>query len=218
MSSSGLCLQDLVLLLHGQTLIELNVNIAPGEVLTVMGPSGSGKSAFLAAIIGALPTSFHLQGRILLAGQDITDLPTNRRRIGILFQDAVLFAHLSVADNLGFGLDPAVQPRAKRREVIMAALERAGLADFAHRDPATLSGGQKTRVALLRTLLADPKALLLDEPFSRLDATLRAQIRSYVLDEARRLGLPVVLVTHDAEDAAAAGGRVITLNPLQSGP
>ena len=218
MSSSGLCLQDLVLLLHGQTLIELNVNIAPGEVLTVMGPSGSGKSAFLAAIIGALPTGFHMQGRILLAGQDITDLPTNRRRIGILFQDAVLFAHLSVADNLGFGLNPSVQPRAKRREVIMAALERAGLADFAHRDPATLSGGQKTRVALLRTLLADPKALLLDEPFSRLDATLRAQIRSYVLDEARRLGLPVVLVTHDAEDAAAAGGRVISLNPLQSGP
>lgn len=218
MSGSGLCLQDLSLSMHGKTLIELNVNVAPGEVLTVMGPSGSGKSTLLAAIIGALPTGFHMRGRILLAGQDVTDLPTNRRRIGILFQDAVLFAHLSVADNLGFGLNPSVQPRAKRREVIMTALERAGLADFARRDPATLSGGQKTRVALLRTLLADPKSLLLDEPFSRLDATLRAQIRSYVLDEARRLGLPVVLVTHDAEDAAAAGGQVITLNPLQSEP
>ena len=90
MSSSGLCLQDLVLSLRGQTLIELNVNVAPGEVLSVMGPSGSGKSTLLAAIIGALPTGFHLQGRILLAGQDITGLPTNRRRIGILFQRKTL--------------------------------------------------------------------------------------------------------------------------------
>ncbi len=213
MSKTGLCLQNLALSLHGTPLIALNATVAPGEVLTVMGPSGSGKSSLLSAIIGALPKGFNMQGRILLDGQDVTDLPTNRRRIGILFQDAILFDHLSVADNLGFGLNPLVQPRAKRRETIMNALDRAGLADFAHRDPATLSGGQKTRVALLRTLLADPKALLLDEPFSRLDATLRAQIRSYVLDEARRLGLPVVLVTHDAEDASAAAGALVTLTP-----
>jgi putative thiamine transport system ATP-binding protein len=129
----------------------------------------------------------------------------------MMFQDAVMFPHLSVGDNLAFGLAARIKGRLARRAAVEAALEQAGLAGFYARDPATLSGGQRARAALMRTLLAEPQALLLDEPFSRLDAALRAEIRSFVLGHARARGLPVLLVTHDAEDAEAAGGPVITL-------
>jgi len=188
-------------------LVSLTARIAPAEVLTIMGASGSGKSVLLAALTGTLPPGFHAGGRIVLNGVDVTRLPTRSRRIGLLFQDDVLFPHLSVGGNLGFGLPARVPDRAAR---IDAALTEAGLPGFADRDPATLSGGQRARVALLRTLLADPQALLLDEPFSRLDADLRVQIRGLVLDRARARGLPVILVTHDPEDARAAGGRVLS--------
>ncbi|MFN4130266.1 MAG: ATP-binding cassette domain-containing protein, partial [Paracoccaceae bacterium] len=150
------------------------------------------------------------EGRIILAGRDITALPPHKRRVGLLFQDDVLFPHLSVGANLAFALPPAVKGRMARRAMVDAALDQADLSGFASRDPATLSGGQRARVALMRTLLAQPCALLLDEPFSRLDAGLRAQIRSFVLSRVRDKGLPAVLVTHDAEDARAAGGRVVT--------
>jgi putative thiamine transport system ATP-binding protein len=191
----------------GAPLVRLSAAIAPGEVLTIMGPSGSGKSTLLSALIGALPPAFGMTGRVLLDGRDVTRLPTRARRIGILFQDTLLFPHLSVAGNLGFAL-PAGTPGRSRR--IEAALAEAGLAGFGPRDPATLSGGEAARVALLRTLLAEPRALLLDEPFARLDADRRARIRSFVLDRARDRGLPVLLVTHDPEDARAAGGRVVS--------
>ncbi len=206
---SGLELRDLRVTLRGQVLIRLTARIAPAEVLTVMGPSGSGKSTLLAAVIGATAAAFQVSGQIVLNGQDVTRLPTAQRRIGILFQDDVLFPHLSVAGNLGFGL-PASIPRAQRRARIEAGLAQMDLTGFAGRDPATLSGGQRARVALLRTLLAEPQALLLDEPFSRLDLALRDQIRNLVFEQARERGLPVVLVTHDPADAAAAGGRVIS--------
>jgi putative thiamine transport system ATP-binding protein len=126
-----------------------------------------------------------------------------------MFQDDVLFPHLSVGGNLAFAIPPQIK-RAERRARIEAALAAADLAGFGHRDPATLSGGQRARVALMRMLLAQPCALLLDEPFSRLDADLRAQIRGFVLDKLRAEGLPALLVTHDAEDARAAGGRVVS--------
>lgn len=205
----GLRLDGLKVTRDGETLVALDVLVAPGEVLTVMGPSGSGKSTALAAIIGTLDPRFRLEGRLWLDGVEVTHLPTRARRIGLLFQDDVLFPHLSVGGNLAFALPPEVRGRA-RRDRIEAALEQAGLPGFADRDPATLSGGQRARVALFRTLLAEPCALLLDEPFSRLDADLRAQIRSFVLDRARDRGLPVILVTHDAEDARAAGGSIIS--------
>lgn len=204
-----LVLENLTVDLAGQRLVALDVTVAKGEVLTLMAPSGAGKSSALGAIIGSLPPAFSIGGRIVLDGQDLTRLPTRLRRIGLLFQDDVLFAHLSVGGNLGFGL-PAGIP--DRRAKIDAALASAGLAGFADRDPATLSGGQRARVALLRSLLADPRALLLDEPFSRLDAALRDQMRDFVFDRARTLGLPMILVTHDAEDARAARGPV--LDPL----
>ncbi|PTE20006.1 ABC transporter ATP-binding protein [Cereibacter changlensis JA139] len=205
----GLHLDRLRISRGAETLVSLDLLVAPGEVLTVMGPSGSGKSTALAAIIGTLAPPFRLEGRIWLDGVEVTPLPTRARRIGLLFQDDVLFPHLSVGGNLGFALPPGLRGAARRAR-IAAALEQAGLPGFADRDPATLSGGQRARVALFRTLLAEPCALLLDEPFSRLDADLREQIRSFVLDRARDRGLPVILVTHDAEDARAAGGSVIS--------
>ncbi len=205
--TAALALDQFRVTLADQSVVHLDVSVQAGEVLTLMGPSGSGKSTALAAMIGTLAPDFRQSGRIWLAGRDITGLPTHARRIGLMFQDDLLFPHLSVGGNLAFALPPRVKDRAL---VVAAALVDAGLSGFDHRDPATLSGGQRARVALLRTLLAEPKALLLDEPFSRLDAGLRGQIRSFVFDQARARGLPVILVTHDIEDARAAGGRVLT--------
>lgn len=202
-------LENLTVDLAGNRLVALDVTVQRGEVLTLMAPSGAGKSSALGAIIGTLPAAFGIQGRVLLDGNDITRLPTRLRKIGLLFQDDTLFPHLSVGGNLGFALPAGSHDRRAR---IDEALASAGLAGFADRDPATLSGGQRARVALLRTLLAAPRALLLDEPFSRLDTALRDQIRRFVLTRARTLELPVILVTHDAEDARAANGPV--LDPL----
>jgi len=179
-------------------------------VLTVMGPSGSGKSTLLAALVGLLDPVFELKGRIRLGAEDVTSLPPERRRIGVLFQDPLLFPHLSVAGNLLFGV-PAGLGRRERRRRVEAALADAGLAGFAARDPATLSGGQQARVALLRVLLSEPRALLLDEPFAKLDAALRDDIRRFVFARVRQRGLPTILVTHDPADAAAAGGPVHAL-------
>lgn len=205
---AGLVLDALTLADPGQrALVQISAQIAPGEVLSVMGPSGSGKSTLLAALTGTLDPAFRLSGRILLNGADVTALPANVRRIGILFQDPLLFPHLSVAGNLAFAVPRRTPDRTTKIE---AALAEAGLSGFGPRDPATLSGGERSRVALMRTLLAEPRALLLDEPFSRLDADRRAQIRGFVFDTARQRGLPVVLVTHDAEDARAAGGRIVS--------
>lgn len=211
MAERGLRLDHLCIEQAGARLLDLDATVAPGEVLTVMGPSGAGKSTLLAAITGTLPPGFRLTGRVRLDGRDITGLPTEARRVGLLFQDELLFPHLSVGGNLAFGLGPAVRGRAARRAAVSAALAEVGLDGFSCRDPATLSGGQKARVALMRVLLAAPAALLLDEPFSRLDAALRAQTRALVFGMARSRGLPVLLVTHDHADAEAAGGRIVEL-------
>lgn len=196
--------------LDDRRLADLTLSIGGGEVVTIMGPSGSGKSTVLAALTGTLSPVFRRTGRILLNGNDISDQPTHRRCIGLLFQDPVLFPHLSVGANLAFALPATLKGRSQRRARVESALASAALDGLADRDPATLSGGQKARVALLRTLLAEPKALLLDEPFSKLDADLRAQIRTFTFDRARQAGIPTLLVTHDAEDARAAGGPVIS--------
>ncbi len=212
MRDPGMTLDDVVIRRDGRTLVDISDRVAPGEVLTVMGPSGSGKSTLLSYIIGTLETGFDAAGRVILNGTDITDLAPEKRHVGILFQDELLFPHLSVGENLAFGLRASVKTRTARREQINTALEDIGLGGFADRDPETLSGGQKARVALMRMLLSDPKALLLDEPFSRLDTERRDQIRTLVFDQARAKGLPVLLVTHDHADADAAGGRVHRLS------
>jgi putative thiamine transport system ATP-binding protein len=198
--------------LHDRVLIdELSVRVAPGTCLTVMGPSGSGKSTLLAFLSGTLVPPFRASGDVRIGADDVTVLPPERRGIGILFQDDLLFPHLSVGANLAFALPPQLRGRAARRAPIDAALREAGLDGFHDRDPATLSGGQRARVALMRTLLAQPRVLLLDEPFNKLDARLRNDFRAFVFDHARERMLPVLLVTHDEDDATAAAGPVIRL-------
>ncbi|MAY31490.1 MAG: ABC transporter ATP-binding protein [Rhodovulum sp.] len=204
----GLELRDLHITINGAPLVTVNTTVAPGQVVTIMGPSGVGKSTILAAITGSLAPAFRFSGQVLLNGTDVTRLPPPARRIGILFQEELLFPHLSVGANLAFGLRRGAKDR---RAVIDAALNDIGLPGVADRDPATLSGGQKARVALMRMLLSDPQALLLDEAFSKLDTDLRAQMRDLVFTHARARDLPVLMVTHDHEDAAAAGGPVIAL-------
>jgi putative thiamine transport system ATP-binding protein len=185
---------------------DLRLDVSPGQILTLMGPSGSGKSSVLAAIAGTLGTvaegaeALRFDGSVHLNGTDLTHTPTAQRGIGLLFQDPLLFAHLTVAENLLFAVPSA--PRAQRQAMVQQALAEADLAEYGERDPATLSGGQRARVALMRALLAQPRALLLDEPFSRLDAALRAQFRAFVFDHIRARGIPAVLVTHDRADIA----------------
>ncbi|MHC2790998.1 putative thiamine transport system ATP-binding protein [Mesorhizobium jarvisii] len=189
----------------------LNLAVEPGTVATVMGPSGSGKSTLIAFIGGHLEPAFKATGSVLIGNRDVTALPPERRAVGILFQDDLLFPHLSVGANLAFGLARSVAGPEARRARIAEALAEAGLSGFENRDPATLSGGQRARVALMRTLLAAPKALLLDEPFSKLDSNLRREFRRFVFDRAAAKRLPVLLVTHDLGDARAAGGQVLNL-------
>jgi putative thiamine transport system ATP-binding protein len=208
----SLVVEDLEITLAGRVLVAApRLQVAAGEVLTVMGPSGSGKSTLLAWLSGALDPGFRARGRVLLDGRDVSRLAPARRRIGLLFQDDLLFPHLSVAENLAFGLPAALRGRAARQARVDQALAEAELAGFGPRDPATLSGGQRARVALLRTLLAEPRALLLDEPFGKLDVALRGRMRDFVFDRVRRQALPTVLVTHDPQDAAAAGGPVLAI-------
>lgn len=208
--SNGLELRDVSIAKGNAPLLSLSASIAPGEILTIMGPSGVGKSTLLSLITGTMAPDFTASGRVLLNGRDITHTPPHLRRVGILFQDDLLFPHLTVGANLAFGL-PKGGNRTERQAQIDQALAEVGLKGFADRDPATLSGGQKARVALVRMLLSGPNALLLDEPFSRLDAELRGQVRSLVFERAKVLQLPVLMVTHDVEDAHAAGVRIVTL-------
>jgi putative thiamine transport system ATP-binding protein len=210
--SRGLALSGVSLSVGGRTLLgPLDVDVAPGSRLTIMGPSGCGKSSLLAYIAGTLDPAFAARGDVRVDGETLVGLPPERRRVGILFQDDLLFPHLTVGGNLAFALPPSIRDRVARRELIAQALAEADLAGFESRDPATLSGGQRARVAVMRTLLAAPRALLLDEPFGRLDAQLRHEFRRFVFAHARERRLPVLLVTHDASDAEAAGGPIVTL-------
>ena len=212
--ATGLRLENISISLEGRELIAVDAEIAPGEVLTVMGPSGSGKSTLIAYIGGFLDPVFAASGRVLSGTVELTALPAEARHAGILFQDPLLFPHLSVLDNIAIAVPQTVTSRKERREIARTALERVELAGFGDRDPDTLSGGQKARVALQRVIVSEPRLLLLDEPFSKLDTTLRGQVREMVFDHARAAQLPIVLVTHDSADAQAAQGRVIAVGSL----
>ncbi|MTH46859.1 ATP-binding cassette domain-containing protein [Intestinirhabdus alba] len=190
-------------------LTQINFQVGEGEILTLMGPSGCGKSSLLGWMVGALAAPLYADGELWLNDRRVDLLPTAARRIGILFQDALLFDHFSVGQNLLLALPAALRGVARQRAV-ETALAQAGLEGYASRDPATLSGGQRARVALLRALLAQPRALLLDEPFSKLDAALRESFRQWVFNETRGRGIPVVQVTHDVRDAPP-GGRVLQM-------
>ncbi|MDM5091989.1 ATP-binding cassette domain-containing protein [Aeromonas rivipollensis] len=202
---------ELTLYLDEQPLLTLPpLTVAPGEVLTLMGPSGCGKSSLLAALAGVLPPGgpIRLAGEIRLGERLLTPLMPQARRIGMLFQDDLLFAHLTVAENLMFGMPAHLRGMAARRACALEALAEVGLEGQADKLPGQLSGGQKARVSLLRALLAEPEALLLDEPFSRLDKPLRAAFRTLVFERLKALGMPALLVTHDEEDAP---GAILTL-------
>jgi len=211
LKEKGLFLDGVRIALDGRVLIELSRHVQPGRVLTVMGPSGSGKSSLLAFLAGFLAPAFTASGRAWVDGTEITALPPEERHAGILFQDPLLFPHMSVAGNLIFALPESLKGRAARLAAAEKALDDVGLAGMGERDPATLSGGQRARVALARVLLSAPRMLLLDEPFSKLDMELRQQMRMLVFDKARERGLPVLLVTHDEADAEAAGGEIVRI-------
>ena len=209
--ASLLQLVDVSISIGGKRLFEpLSVDVTGGDVTTLMGPSGCGKSTLLAFICGTLERSFSTSGRVILNNSDVTDLPPEHRKIGILFQDDLLFPHLNVAENLGFGL-PRTLSRTERDSRIEMALRDADLEGFGNRDPGTLSGGQRARIAVMRTLLAQPHALLLDEPFAKLDTQLRDKFREFVFGHARKAAIPTLMVTHDDADARAAGGQILKM-------
>lgn len=206
----ALRLKDLRLFQGSKQLFSIDATVKPGEVLTIMGASGSGKSTLLNLISGFLAPSFSFSGRVILDGVDISEVPPEQRKVGLMFQDPLLFPHLSVEENLLFGL-PAAGTKHERCERVRSALDAVHMADLGERDPLTLSGGQQSRIALVRVLLSEPKALLLDEPFSALDSGLREKVRQFVFAQAKAKKLPTLLVTHDQADAESSGGQIITL-------
>jgi len=214
---SSLQIKNLQLYRQGELLLSLDEQITGGEILTVMGPSGSGKSSLLNWLTGILPNGFTATGEVWLNDKNVSHLPTHLRHIGVLYQDALLFSHLSVAGNIAFAMpkdnkNSAEKLNKKQRfEKIEQALEQVGLAGMGNRHPDNLSGGQQARVALLRTLLSAPKAILLDEPFSKLDTQLRVDTRQLVFEQIRTHKLPAIMVTHDYSDAEAANGKIIHL-------
>ena len=194
--------------------VNLSLTVHQGEIVTIAGESGSGKSTLLNWLVGALDPAFSATGELWLNGVRCDARPVEARHIGILFQDDLLFPHLSVGQNLAFALPQQIKGANNRRQTIERTLAEVGLDGFHDRDPATLSGGQRARVSLMRTLLAQPQALLLDEPFSRLDTALRAQFRAFVFAQIHRQGMPTLLVTHDNADIPP-GGRVVGLRDRQ---
>jgi putative thiamine transport system ATP-binding protein len=206
---SSLQIKNLHLFRKNEHLLSLNELVNGGEVLTIMGPSGSGKSSLLNWLTGTLSNAFTVEGEVWLNGQNINNLSAHLRHIGVLYQDPLLFSHLSVTGNIAFAM-----PKGNKKErlyKVAHALEQVGLKDMGDRHPDNLSGGQQARVALLRMLLSEPKAILLDEPFSKLDTQLRVDTRQLVFDLIREHKLPAIMVTHDHSDAEAANGKVITL-------
>ncbi len=187
----------------------LTLTIAPGEIVTIMGPSGCGKSTLLSAISGSIDPIFTVEGHISLNGKNIMALPMEERNIGILFQDDLLFPHMTIGNNLAFAINETVDKK-KKKLIIQDALKIAGLEGFENRDPMSLSGGQKARVSLLTSLIANPSAILMDEPFSKLDQALKTKIRQFIYSQIKRMNIPALLVTHDPKDCQAQG-KVIEL-------
>ena len=209
-TSKLLRIENLQIYKEEMLLLSIEASVAAGEILTVMGPSGSGKSTLLSWLSGMLDPAFRASGKLLVGAQDITQIPSHLRRTALLFQDPLLFNHLSVSGNIEFGMQQGKSSSKKQR--VLDALACVGLSGMEARAPKTLSGGQQARVALLRVLLNEPSVILLDEPFSKLDSQLRQATRELVFAQIRQRGLAAILVTHDQSDADAAGGRVINLS------
>ena len=194
---------------HTPVLKNVNLEIRPGEFFALLGPSGSGKSTLLRLIAGF---NQHQHGRLLIDDQDVTGLPPWKRNIGMVFQSYALWPHMTVWDNVAFGL---VERRLDKRSIkarVGAALELVGLSAHAERRPNQLSGGQQQRVALARTVVIEPQVLLLDEPLSNLDKSLRVQMRQELWSLQRRLGITTIFVTHDQEEAMTTADRMAILD------
>ena len=187
----------------------LTLEIAKGELLSLLGPSGCGKTTTLRMIAGFVPPS---SGHIMLDGKEITRKPPHSRNIGVVFQSYALFPHLSALENVAFGLRMRHLPKARRRERARAMLDTVGLGAFADRPPGNLSGGQQQRVALARALVIEPEVLLLDEPLSNLDANLRGEMRDEIRALQQRLGITTIFVTHDQEEALSMSDRIAVMD------
>ena len=187
----------------------VSLSIRGGEFLTLLGPSGCGKTTLLRMISGFETPD---RGRVLLDDVDVTDRPPYRRDVNQVFQSYALFPHLSVADNIGFGLRVRRMPRAEVAERVAAGVELVSLTGLERRKPHQLSGGQRQRVALARALVCEPKVLLLDEPLSALDAKLRRQMQVELKRLQQRVGITFVFVTHDQEEALTMSDRIAVMN------
>jgi ABC-type Fe3+/spermidine/putrescine transport system ATPase subunit len=194
---------------------DLSLRIAAGEIVALLGPSGCGKSTLLKMVAGLEPAD---QGSVWFNGQDITQQPPERRGFALMFQDFALFPHLNVLDNVAFGLVEQRLPRAQARQQASAMLGRFGLATQAQQQVWTLSGGEQQRVALARALITAPRALLLDEPFSALDAELRQSLRDEFRQHIAAAGMATLLVTHDEQEARAMASRAVRLQDGQLQP
>ena len=192
-----------------EVLKDVNLDIRPGEFFALLGPSGSGKSTLLRLIAGF---NRHSSGQLLVDGADISGQAPWQRNIGMVFQSYALWPHMTVWDNVAFGLVERKVDRAALKTRVGAALELVGLQDYGARRPSQLSGGQQQRVALARTIVIEPKVLLLDEPLSNLDKTLRVQMRQELLALQRRLGITTLFVTHDQEEAMTTADRMAVLD------
>lgn len=192
-----------------EVLKNVNLDIEPGEFFALLGPSGSGKSTLLRLIAGF---NRHQHGELLIDGKDVSGKAPWERNVGMVFQSYALWPHLSVWDNVAFGLVERKLDKAIIRAKTGAALEQVGLSQYGERRPSQLSGGQQQRVALARTIVIEPQVLLLDEPLSNLDKTLRVQMRQELLAMQRRLGLTTLFVTHDQEEAMTTADRMAVLD------
>ena len=187
---------------------DLHLRIEPGELLTLLGPSGCGKTTTLRMLAGLeSPT----RGRILIGGEDVTRLPANRRDVSMVFQSYALFPHMSVAENVAYGLESGGMKAREARAAAESGLALVGLEGMGARLPSELSGGQQQRVAVARALVLEPQVLLLDEPLSNLDARLRRRVRTEIRELQQRLGFTAVYVTHDQEEALAVSDRIVVM-------
>ncbi|WP_318438393.1 ATP-binding cassette domain-containing protein [Photobacterium leiognathi] len=180
-------------------LASFSLHIAKGEIVTLMGPSGCGKSTLLNYLAGHLNPEFTAKGALTLNNQAITEVPAHLRNIGVLFQDDLLFPHLTVWENLAFALPNNIKGN-ERKQQALTALAQLKLAELANAYPHQISGGQRARISLTRLLMAKPQLILLDEPFSKLDSTLRLQFRDWVFQQIQQASIPTLMVTHDKQD------------------
>ncbi|MCA0300789.1 MAG: ABC transporter ATP-binding protein [Proteobacteria bacterium] len=191
-----------------RVLKDVDLSIRPGELFAFLGPSGCGKTTLLRLIAGFAQAQ---TGQVLLDGNDVAGLPPWQRDVGMVFQSYALWPHMTVAQNVAFGLEERRRPRAEIERRVAEALALVGLEDYAGRRPAQLSGGQQQRVALARTIAIEPKVLLLDEPLSNLDARMRLSVRRELRALQQRLGLTTIFVTHDQEEANTMCDRIAVM-------